>query len=152
MILTKLKKPRRKLRFGGVHERAEFAPYRLGAIPMPSRRRISASRIWRPWRTWPSAANWMRCSSRTVPPFRAAAVSMAASRSMCAAARQAHIEPVSAIAALAAITTHVGLISTCTTSYNEPYNLARRFLTIDHISGGRAGWKPRHPRRPRTRR
>ncbi len=54
--------------------------------------------------------------------------------------RQAHIEPVSAIAGLAAITTHVGLISTCTTSYNEPYNVARRFLTIDHISGGRVGW------------
>jgi FMN-dependent oxidoreductase (nitrilotriacetate monooxygenase family) len=54
--------------------------------------------------------------------------------------RQAHIEPVSAIAALAAITSHIGLISTCTTSYNEPYNVARRFLTIDHISGGRAGW------------
>src|SRR4029077_17023691 len=33
-----------------------------------------------------------------------------------------------------------GLVSTCTTSYNEPYNVARRFLTIDHISGGRAGW------------
>src|SRR6201996_2694592 len=54
--------------------------------------------------------------------------------------RQAHIEPVSAIAGLAAVTTHIGLISTCTTSYNEPYNLARRFLTIDHISGGRVGW------------
>ncbi len=54
--------------------------------------------------------------------------------------RQAHIEPVSAIAALAAVTSRVGLISTCTTSYNEPYNVARRFLTIDHISGGRAGW------------
>jgi FMN-dependent oxidoreductase (nitrilotriacetate monooxygenase family) len=54
--------------------------------------------------------------------------------------RQAHIEPVGAIAALAAITSHIGLISTCTTTYNEPYNLARRFLTIDHISGGRAGW------------
>ena len=54
--------------------------------------------------------------------------------------RQAHIEPVSVIAALAAITSRIGLISTCTTTYNEPYNLARRFLTIDHISGGRAGW------------
>ena len=54
--------------------------------------------------------------------------------------RQAHIEPVSAIAALAAITSRIGLVSTCTTSYNEPYNVARRFLTIDHISGGRAGW------------
>jgi FMN-dependent oxidoreductase (nitrilotriacetate monooxygenase family) len=54
--------------------------------------------------------------------------------------RQAHIEPVSAIAALGVITKNIGLISTCTTSYNEPYNVARRFLTIDHISGGRAGW------------
>ena len=54
--------------------------------------------------------------------------------------RQAHIEPVTAIAGLAAITSHIGLISTCTTTYNEPYNVARRFLTIDHISGGRVGW------------
>src|SRR4051794_24805256 len=54
--------------------------------------------------------------------------------------RQAHIEPVSAIAALGVITKNIGLISTCTTSYNEPFNVARRFLTIDHISGGRAGW------------
>ncbi len=45
-----------------------------------------------------------------------------------------------AIAAIGAITKRLGLISTCTTSYNEPYNVARRFLTIDHISGGRAGW------------
>jgi hypothetical protein len=54
--------------------------------------------------------------------------------------RQAHIEPMTAIAAIGAITKNLGLISTCTTSYNEPYNVARRFLTIDHISGGRAGW------------
>ena len=54
--------------------------------------------------------------------------------------RQAHIEPMTAIAAIGAITKRLGLISTCTTSYNEPYNVARRFLTIDHISGGRAGW------------
>jgi FMN-dependent oxidoreductase (nitrilotriacetate monooxygenase family) len=54
--------------------------------------------------------------------------------------RQAHIEPMTAIAGLAAITSHIGLISTCTTTYNEPYNVARRFLTIDHISGGRVGW------------
>ena len=54
--------------------------------------------------------------------------------------RQVHIEPMTAIAGLAAVTSRVGLISTCTTTYNEPYNVARRFLTIDHISGGRAGW------------
>ena len=54
--------------------------------------------------------------------------------------RQAHIEPMTAIAGLAAVTSRIGLVSTCTTTYNEPYNVARRFLTIDHISGGRVGW------------
>jgi FMN-dependent oxidoreductase (nitrilotriacetate monooxygenase family) len=54
--------------------------------------------------------------------------------------RQVHIEPMTVIAGLAAVTSRIGLISTCTTTYNEPYNVARRFLTIDHISGGRAGW------------
>jgi FMN-dependent oxidoreductase (nitrilotriacetate monooxygenase family) len=54
--------------------------------------------------------------------------------------RQVHLEPVSLIAGLAAVTSHIGLISTATTTYNEPYNIARRFATIDHISGGRAGW------------
>jgi len=41
---------------------------------------------------------------------------------------------------LAAITTHIGLVATMTTTYNEPYNVARRFASIDHLSGGRAGW------------
>ncbi|SDD29535.1 LLM class flavin-dependent oxidoreductase [Belnapia rosea] len=54
--------------------------------------------------------------------------------------RQVYLEPVSLIAALAAVTTHIGLISTATTTYSQPYDLARRFATIDHISGGRAGW------------
>ncbi|MGI4945223.1 MAG: LLM class flavin-dependent oxidoreductase, partial [Janthinobacterium lividum] len=54
--------------------------------------------------------------------------------------RQCYIEPMTAIAALAAVTSHIGLVSTCTTTYNEPFHVARRFLTIDHISGGRAGW------------
>lgn len=54
--------------------------------------------------------------------------------------RQVHLEPVSLIAALAAVTTRIGLVSTATTTYNEPYNLARRFASIDHISEGRAGW------------
>jgi alkanesulfonate monooxygenase SsuD/methylene tetrahydromethanopterin reductase-like flavin-dependent oxidoreductase (luciferase family) len=31
-------------------------------------------------------------------------------------------------------------VATATTTYNEPYNIARRFMSIDHISGGRAGW------------
>jgi N-acetyl-S-(2-succino)cysteine monooxygenase len=50
------------------------------------------------------------------------------------------LEPTALLAALAAVTTHIGLIATATTTYNEPYNIARRFASIDHISGGRAGW------------
>jgi FMN-dependent oxidoreductase (nitrilotriacetate monooxygenase family) len=44
------------------------------------------------------------------------------------------------LAALAAATEHIGLIATASTSYDEPYNLARRFASVDHVSGGRAGW------------
>lgn len=49
-------------------------------------------------------------------------------------------EPVTLLAAIATATTHVGLIATASTSYNEPFNLARKFTSLDHISGGRAGW------------
>ncbi|MDQ7905110.1 LLM class flavin-dependent oxidoreductase [Phytohabitans sp. ZYX-F-186] len=50
------------------------------------------------------------------------------------------LEPTTLLAALAGATEHIGLIATASTTYEEPYNLARRFATIDHISGGRAGW------------
>lgn len=50
------------------------------------------------------------------------------------------LEPTTILSALAAVTSHVGLIATASTSYNEPYNLARRFASLDHLSGGRAGW------------
>jgi FMN-dependent oxidoreductase (nitrilotriacetate monooxygenase family) len=52
----------------------------------------------------------------------------------------ARLEATATIAALSAVTSHIGLIATATTTYNEPYNVARRFATIDQISGGRAGW------------
>jgi N-acetyl-S-(2-succino)cysteine monooxygenase len=54
--------------------------------------------------------------------------------------RQVWLEPATVIAALAAVTSRIGLIATATTTYNEPYNIARRYATVDHISGGRAGW------------
>ena len=38
------------------------------------------------------------------------------------------------------MTSHIGLIATASTTYNDPFNLARRFASLDHISGGRAGW------------
>ena len=49
-------------------------------------------------------------------------------------------EPLTLLSALAASTTHVGLIATASTSYNHPYTLARAFASLDHLSGGRAGW------------
>jgi FMN-dependent oxidoreductase (nitrilotriacetate monooxygenase family) len=50
------------------------------------------------------------------------------------------LEPTLLLAALAGATEHIGLIATASTTYNEPFNLARRFASLDHISGGRAGW------------
>lgn len=50
------------------------------------------------------------------------------------------LEPTVLLTALAGATSHIGLIATASTSYNDPYNLARRFASLDHVSGGRAGW------------
>ncbi|MFF3376768.1 LLM class flavin-dependent oxidoreductase [Streptomyces sp. NPDC002680] len=50
------------------------------------------------------------------------------------------LEPLTLLTALATATTHIGLIATASTSYNSPYNLARKFASLDIISGGRAGW------------
>ena len=50
------------------------------------------------------------------------------------------LEPTMLLPALAMVTRHVGLVATASTTYNEPYNLARRFATLDLISKGRAGW------------
>jgi FMN-dependent oxidoreductase (nitrilotriacetate monooxygenase family) len=50
------------------------------------------------------------------------------------------LEPTVLLTALAGVTEHIGLIATASTTYNEPYNLARRFASLDHISNGRAGW------------
>jgi FMN-dependent oxidoreductase (nitrilotriacetate monooxygenase family) len=50
------------------------------------------------------------------------------------------LEPTVLLAAIAAVTERIGLIATASTTYNEPYNLARRFASLDQISGGRAGW------------
>ncbi|MFD2422181.1 LLM class flavin-dependent oxidoreductase [Amycolatopsis pigmentata] len=53
----------------------------------------------------------------------------------------AHVfEPITLLTALATVTSHIGLIATASTGFSEPYNLARWFSSLDHISGGRAGW------------
>ena len=49
-------------------------------------------------------------------------------------------EPMTLLSALAMVTRHIGLIATASTTFEEPYHIARRFASLDHISGGRAGW------------
>ena len=50
------------------------------------------------------------------------------------------LEPMTLLSALAVSTRHLGLVATMTTSYNDPFNLARRLASLDLISGGRSGW------------
>ena len=50
------------------------------------------------------------------------------------------LEPITTLAAVAMATKRIGLIATASTTYTEPYNLARQFASLDHISRGRAGW------------
>lgn len=50
------------------------------------------------------------------------------------------LEPLTLLSALATHTSRIGLVASVSTSFTEPYNLARQILSLDHISGGRAGW------------
>src|SRR5271156_2078641 len=50
------------------------------------------------------------------------------------------LEPITVLAALAVSTSLIGLIATASTTYTEPFNLARQFASIDHMSNGRVGW------------
>ena len=49
-------------------------------------------------------------------------------------------DPLTLLPALAMVTERIGLIATASTTYNDPYHIARKFASLDHISGGRAGW------------
>ena len=49
-------------------------------------------------------------------------------------------DPLTLLPALAVLTERIGLVATASTTYNEPYHLARKFASLDHISNGRAGW------------
>src|SRR5262247_3477702 len=50
------------------------------------------------------------------------------------------LEPVTVLAAVAVTTSRIGMIATASTTYTEPFNLARQFGSLDHISNGRVGW------------
>ena len=49
-------------------------------------------------------------------------------------------EPVTLFSALSQHTRHIGFVATATTTYEEPFTIARKFASLDHLSGGRAGW------------
>lgn len=51
-----------------------------------------------------------------------------------------NFEPLTLLGALSMVTSRIGLIATASTTYNEPYHVARKFASLDHISKGRAGW------------
>jgi FMN-dependent oxidoreductase (nitrilotriacetate monooxygenase family) len=57
-----------------------------------------------------------------------------------AQAARTWLEPITVLAAVAVATQRIGLVATCSTTYTEPFNLARQFASIDHISNGRAAW------------
>jgi FMN-dependent oxidoreductase (nitrilotriacetate monooxygenase family) len=52
----------------------------------------------------------------------------------------ANFEPLTLLSALSVVTSRIGLVATASTSYNEPYHVARKFASLDHLSNGRAGW------------
>jgi alkanesulfonate monooxygenase len=54
--------------------------------------------------------------------------------------RIVQFEPLTLLSALAAVTEHIGLTATASTTYNEPYHIARKFASLDYLSGGRSGW------------
>lgn len=55
-------------------------------------------------------------------------------------AAASRLEPVTLLSALSALTEHIGFVATMSTSFHEPYNVARFFASLDRISDGRAGW------------
>jgi FMN-dependent oxidoreductase (nitrilotriacetate monooxygenase family) len=50
------------------------------------------------------------------------------------------LEPITVLAAVAMATSRIGLVATASSTYTEPFNLARQFASLDHISNGRVGW------------
>jgi alkanesulfonate monooxygenase len=59
---------------------------------------------------------------------------------LCRFSNSVRFEPLTLLAALAMVTKRIGLVATASTTYNEPFTVARKFASLDHISGGRAGW------------
>ncbi|TGW00814.1 LLM class flavin-dependent oxidoreductase, partial [Mesorhizobium sp. M2D.F.Ca.ET.145.01.1.1] len=60
--------------------------------------------------------------------------------SLCRSHHTVELEPLTLLSALAALTRNIGLVATASTTYNEPFHIARKYGSLDQISGGRAAW------------
>ncbi|WP_149539556.1 LLM class flavin-dependent oxidoreductase [Siccirubricoccus phaeus] len=59
---------------------------------------------------------------------------------LCRSHQTLELEPLTLLSALAPMTQRIGLVATASTTYNEPFHIARKWASLDHLSGGRAGW------------
>ena len=128
---------------------------------MPSTRQLHLGAFMRPaslhtgaWRypgAWPDMnfnfAHLKRCTQRLeAAKFDAffMADHMAVLNMPMDALKRSHtntsFEPFTLLSALSQATSHIGLVATGSTTFDAPYHIARRFASLDHISGGRAGW------------
>ena len=127
---------------------------------MPSRRQLHLGAFMRPvgihtaWWRFPGAApdanfdfNYLKHAAQTLERGKFDAFFMAdhlalLNMPMAALKRSATVtsfDPLTLLPALAVVTQKLGLIATASTSFNEPYHIARKFASLDHLSGGRAG-------------
>jgi FMN-dependent oxidoreductase (nitrilotriacetate monooxygenase family) len=75
--------------------------------------------------------------------FLADSSSIRGSENLASIKRQAHVsgfEPITLLSAISAVTSHIGLVATTSTSFHQPYRVARQFASLDLLSRGRAGW------------
>ena len=104
---------------------------RSGPTRLPEARSTSTPSSTSP--ALPSAAGSTTCSSPR-------ACGCASTRGAPRTRRVGRPNTLAVLAALAAVTEHVGLVGTLNATFNEPYELARQLSTLDHLSDGRAGW------------
>src|SRR5579859_1083494 len=72
--------------------------------------------------------------------YDGAAISNMALEPMSRTDRATFFDPMTLLPALAVVTSKIGLVSTSSTTYDQPFYVARRYLSLDHLSGGRAAW------------
>jgi alkanesulfonate monooxygenase len=92
------------------------------------------------WRFLARTAERGKFHSVFVPDVAGLAYDQASEHSVGRSSWLLRMEPITLVSALAASTERIGVLATASTTYGKPYSIARAFATLDHLSGGRAGW------------